>query len=585
MNVMISVKNVVAEQFPAIESGNPFLKNSFLRFLRFIFHESEFQRFEASYPHVKGIDFVEQALEFFEFDYSANEREIRNIPTSGKVVAIANHPIGSLDGLVLLKLLSKVRKDVKVVANELLWAIEPLRPMLLPVNNMGGRNAKENMAAIEQHLTDGGALLIFPAGEVSRLSATGIKDGDWRSGFLKFAQKTQSDILPIHVDGKNSAFFYGLSMLAKPLSTIWLVHEMFKQHDQELKLRIGAPIAPSTYNNLPIDNKRLIKLFKKHVYALNKRRCVPEFSSSLESIAHPESPTLVREELKQSQRLGETTDGKQIYCFQPKNDDASAVMRELARLREFTFRSVGEGTGKMRDFDAYDWFYDHVILWDDNQLEIVGAYRMVAMEKVRNHYTAAGLYTDTLFDLTAMPEALSNKTLELGRSFIQPKYWGKRSLDYLWQGVGAYLATKPQIQYLIGPVTISNELPKQCQASLIRYYQTYFGGKELAFDHNSVNHSPTWPIARNPYQLSNTLGIQFNGNNAVDDFVKLKSFMKEQGYAIPTLFKQYTELCDEQGTQFLSYNIDPDFADCIDGFVFIDIEKMKPAKRSRYLRF
>ena len=570
---MISVESVVAEQFPAIERSNPFLKNSFLRFLRFIFHEREFQRFEASYPHLKGLDFVEQALEFFEFDYSANEREIRNIPTSGKVVAIANHPIGSLDGLVLLKLLSKVRKDVKVVANELLWAIEPLRPMLLPVNNMGGRNAKENMAAIEQHLTDGGALLIFPAGEVSRLSATGIKDGNWRSGFLKFAQKTQSDILPIHVDGKNSAFFYGLSMLAKPLSTIWLVHEMFKQHDQELRLRIGAVIKPSTYNNIPIDNKRLIKLFKKHVYALNKRRSVPEFSSRLESIAHPEMPSAVREELKQSQRLGETTDGKQIYCFQPKHTDSSSVMRELGRLREFTFRAVGEGTGKIRDFDNYDWFYDHVILWDDNQLEIVGAYRMVSMKKVFTHHSDIGLYSQTLFNIAEMPESVRLKTLELGRSFIQPKYWGKRSLDYLWQGVGAYLKNNRDIQYLVGPVTISNELPSDCKASLIRFYKTHFGS------------SSQWVQPKNPYQLIDSVGLHYEGLDVGTDFVALKAFMKSKQQTIPTLFKQYTELCDDNGTQFLGFNIDPDFADCIDGFVFIDINQMKPAKRSRYLKF
>ena len=274
---MISVENVVEENFPAIKSSNPFLKNSFLRFMRFIFHESEFQRFEQNYPHLHGMDFVEQVLEFFEFDYVVKDRELLNVPATGGVVAIANHPIGSLDGLVLLKMLCGIRRDVKVVANELLWAIEPLRPLLLPVNNMGGGTPKENMMAIEMHIKDGGVLLIFPAGEVSRLSATGVKDGRWRSGFLKFARKHQAPILPIHVDGKNSAFFYGLSMLAKPLSTIWLVHEMFKQHEQEVRLRIGKAISFESYSNLPVEDKRLIKMFKKHLYKLPKRRNLPYF--------------------------------------------------------------------------------------------------------------------------------------------------------------------------------------------------------------------------------------------------------------------------------------------------------------------
>ncbi|MDC2889451.1 1-acyl-sn-glycerol-3-phosphate acyltransferase [Psychrosphaera sp. G1-22] len=204
---MISVENVVAENFPAIESGSPFLKNSFLRFLRFIFHESEFQRFEQTYPHLVGVDFVEQALEFFEFGFITKDRELRHIPSTGKVVAIANHPIGSLDGLVLLKMFCNIRRDVKVVANDILWAIKPLRPLLLPVNNMGNKTAKENMKAIENHLVDGGALLIFPAGEVSRMSATGVKDGKWKNGFLRFAKKHKRQFCPFILMAKTLRSF------------------------------------------------------------------------------------------------------------------------------------------------------------------------------------------------------------------------------------------------------------------------------------------------------------------------------------------------------------------------------------------
>lgn len=575
---MISIESVVAEQFPAIESGNPFLKSSFLRFLRFIFHENEFQRFEQAYPHVVGVDFVEQVLEFFEFDYVANERELRHIPSSGKVVAIANHPIGSLDGLVLLKMLSNIRQDVKVVANDLLWAIKPLRPMLLPVNNMGNNTPKANMANIEKHLNDGGALLIFPAGEVSRLCPTGIKDGKWHSGFLRFAKKTKSPILPIHVDGKNSAFFYGLSMLAKPLSTLWLVHEMFKQHDQEVRVRVGQAVDYDLYSAIPVDDKQKRKLFKKHVYAIGKRKHLPEFKPQLDSVAHPEQSRLIRSELRRQPLIGETSDGKQIFSFAHNAD--SSVMRELGRLRELTFRAVGEGSGKPRDVDVYDGFYDHIILWDDDDMEIVGAYRMVPTarvkhqnDKIQNIAHETGLYTESLFDLSNLPSEVIEQGLELGRSFVQPKYWGKRSLDYLWQGIGAYLGQHPQVRYLLGGVTISNDFPSAAKATMVRFYQTYFGG------------DTSWVNANTPYQLTDECGLLFTGDDYHSEFTQLKQYMKQQGCAVPTLYKQYTELCESGGTQFLSFNVDPDFCDCIDGFVLVDIQKMKAAKRERYLRF
>ena len=567
---MISVETVVAEQFPAIQTSNPLLKQSFLRFLRFIFHESEFQRFEQTYPHLMGIDFVEQVLEFFEFDFVAKDREIRHIPTSGRVVAIANHPIGSLDGLVLLKMLSKVRQDVKVVANELLWAIKPLRPMLLPVNNMGNKTPKENMAAIEKHLVDGGALLIFPAGEVSRLSPTGIKDGKWHSGFLRFAKKTQSPILPIHVDGKNSAFFYGLSMLAKPLSTLWLVHEMFKQHDREVRVRVAPVVDFETYTAIPVDDKQKIALFKKHVYAISKRRHLAEFQPQLDSVAHPEEGRLIRSELRRQPLIGTTKDGKHIYSFKHVAD--SAVMRELGRLRELTFRAVGEGSGKVRDVDVYDRFYDHIILWDEEDMEIVGAYRMAPIQRVREHYAEVGLYTETLFNLDNIPNHIVDQGLELGRSFVQPKYWGKRSLDYLWQGIGAYLRQHPNIRYLLGGVTISNELPIEAKASMVRFYQTYFSGE------------PHWVEAKTPFVAKDIHGLQFGGQDYQQEFAVLKQYMKELGCAVPTLYKQYGELCEAGGTQFLSFNVDPDFCDCIDGFVLVDIKKMKTQKYHRYIQ-
>src|SRR5690606_7392126 len=133
--------------------------------LRFLFHEQQFQQFERDYPHLQGFDFIDAALDYFDFSHSVSPRERERIPVSGRLVIMANHPIGSLDGLALLQLVGSIRQDVKAVANNLLMTIRPLHKLLLPVDNMGSRTPKENLRAIYQHLEADGALIIFPAGE------------------------------------------------------------------------------------------------------------------------------------------------------------------------------------------------------------------------------------------------------------------------------------------------------------------------------------------------------------------------------------------------------------------------------------
>ena len=147
--------------------------------LRYICHEREFKQFAQTYPHLEGFDFVEQVLNYFDFTFRLKDNQRERIPPQGRVVIIANHPIGSLDGLALLKMVGEVRKDVKAVANEILYSLEPLRSLLLPVDNMGRRTAKEQLRAIRNHLSSEGAIIIFPAGEVSRVGPKGIRDGHW----------------------------------------------------------------------------------------------------------------------------------------------------------------------------------------------------------------------------------------------------------------------------------------------------------------------------------------------------------------------------------------------------------------------
>ncbi len=566
---MFNIETLTAEHLPGVLHKPPVVRKSLQAILRLLFHEKELNSFQARYPHLKGFDFIDQLLEHFDFSYSLRGDERERIPSEGRVVIIANHPIGTLDAAVLIRLVGEIRRDVKAVSNQVLSSIEALTPLLLSVDNMGGHSSRDQLKAVYKHLENEGAVIIFPAGEVSRMSPTGIRDGRWNSGFLRIASATRSPVLPMYIDGRNSMFFYALSFFSKPLSTLWLVREMFKHARRSVHICIGNPVTFDSYQRASLPLKSRVKLFQRHVYRIGKQK-EPVFATS-RAIAHPEDRQQLRREIHECHQLGETRDGKQIHLFE-FNADCS-IMREIGRLREIAFRAVGEGTGQRRDVDAFDRFCQQIILWDESELEIVGAYRL---RDTRNDtFDAQALYSATLFDFQPEMETILQQGLELGRSFIQPRYWGKRSLDYLWFGIGAFLRDNPDYRYLFGPVSISNSYPAAAKDMLVWFYTTYFGSESQRVK------------ARLSYRLDAeaTLLMQevFCGSDFKRDYITLKSRLGHLGCNVPTLFKQYSELCEAGGVSFLGFNIDPEFANCVDGLVVLDLDELKASKRSRYI--
>jgi len=567
---MISTEQLLLKQFPAFPVDSK--KHKLLAFIfKRLLHEKEFVDFSKHYPALTGFDFIEKALEHFQFKIATTDSEIEHIPVTGRVVIIANHPIGSLDAFALLHIIRKLRPDVKVVANELLMSIQPLHNILLPVNNLSGRSLTRDVKNIHQYLADEGAVIIFPAGEVSRVTAQGIRDSTWEKGFLNFAARAKAPILPIHIKARNSLTFYTTSFFYKPLSSLLLVKEMFKHNQSSIKLSIGKSIPYESHSNDRLSPALNIKRFKQELYRLPKRQ--PSLFKTQSAIAHPVDRVELKKALKHCQQLGKTSDDKHIYLYQ--STQLSIILKELGRLREITFRAVGEGTGNKRDLDEFDHHYMHLILWDADDLEIVGAYRFSPIKRLLNGQDNSNLYTHQLFQYQPDIAPYFEKGIELGRSFVQPRYWGRKSLEYLWQGIGAFLASHPEYQYLLGPVSLSAALPKRAHAFLIYFYQLYFPGQgSLAF-------------ARDRYQIPTALQDElaqfFSADDYGQDFAKLKAVLANMGVSVPTLYKQYTELCETGGVQFIDFNIDAEFNHCIDGLVMVDLHYLKAKKRRRYI--
>jgi putative hemolysin len=564
---MISVERSFFDKFPYLAAGRArTFSQPVVDLLRKIACEDRINRTLEQCNPLSGFDFVERALDSMGRSYRVANTDRDNIPAEGRLIIVANHPLGALDALALLHLIGTVRRDVRILGNDVLMQLQPLASLLLPVNVFGSNGAGiGNMRDVYRALGREQALIFFPAGAVSRISPQGVRDGPWSGGFARLATRTNAPILPVHIAAHNSPTFYGVSMLAKPLSSLLLVREMYAAR-APIGISVGETVPAAELAKVPVE--RLAQSMRHHVYQVARRR--PTVFATSRAIAHPESPLAIRAALKRAESLGKTRDGKSILLFDAQPD--CALLREIGRLRELSFRRVGEGTGARRDLDRFDAHYRHLVLWDEHALAIVGAYRLGEGESILRTHGKAGLYSSTLFDYAPAADEFLAQGVELGRSFVQPAFWGSRSLDYLWQGIGAYLRLRPQLRYLFGPVSLSAALPAQARESITHCHQHYFGDREgLACARNPFLVSPA--VARDtpwPEKLENGLEL-------------LRGQLAKRDCALPALYRQYVDLCEPDGVRFLAFGTDPAFGHCVDGLIRLDLTRLKPNKRARYL--
>ncbi len=577
---MISVEQNFYARFPRLaDARGRQWSGPVVSLLRRIACESRINATLDAVGDVRGFSFVERALAQLRFSYRVAHTDRENIPAEGRLVIVANHPLGALDALALLHLVGSVRRDVKILANQVLMQIGGLHPLLLPMDvfasgqGMGAAlvptstGLREAYRALEREE----ALIVFPAGEVSRIRPNGVRDGAWSEGFLRFARRSGSAVLPVHIQAHNSPMFYGVSMLAKPLATLMLPREMLAAEHGCIRLTVGEPVPSSALQRAAGGDADVAVAMRRHVYRLEHRK--PPVFATTSTVAHPEEPSSVRRALRTSECLGQTTDGKRILLLDAEQDNPA--LREIGRLRELSFRKVGEGTGTRRDLDAYDGHYRHVVLWDDAELQIAGAYRLGEAARILPQRGLTGLYSASLFNFQPASQPFLAQAVELGRSFVQPRYWGSRSLDYLWQGIGAYLSSRPEVRYLFGPVSLSASLPQAARDSIVAFHQLHYGDPEQL------------AVARNPYRPEATCCRQarhgFSGLDCANDLQRLRARLAELGASLPVLYRQYVDLCEAPGVRFLDFGVDPGFGHCVDGLIRLDLAHLKPLKRSRYL--
>lgn len=573
---VIQLEQRLAERYPHwFEGQKAALAQGLVRSIARFGRLDDINAWLAANGHRTGFDFVEGVLDHFGTRYTVDQVERGRIPQTGRVIIVANHPLGALDSLALLHLVGGVRRDVRILANDFLMEFEGLRELLLPLRILGGKPSAESLKAVTAALKAEQAVIVFPAGEVARFGWRGVQDGRWRAGFVKFARESGAPVLPVRIKAKNSALFYGLSSLYKPVGTALLPREIFKARGLRIDLRIGLPrrIDAEAIEGGSLDTAKALASMRQALQAIGTRKeTAPPGPMPL---AHAVDRGGLRAEILAMRELGRTPDGKQIRVGRLRAD--SMLLRELGRLREQSFRAVGEGTGRAIDVDAYDTWYEHIVLWDADALQIAGAYRVCRGADVLATRGLKGLYTASLFEFGSEAQAHAAEGMELGRSFVAPAYWGSRSLEYLWLGIGAYLRAHTDVRYLFGPVSISAELPIAAREQLVAYYGQHYGADGV------LEAAPRAPArARHPFRFLADAPC-YRGLDAEQSFKLLRANLDALGAKVPVLYKQYTELCEPGGARFLAFGVDPDFANCVDGLIEVDLQRIKPKKFQRYI--
>ena len=574
---MLDIEKAYNKNFTKLNQKLPKSINKFfIKMLQKLFHEKTFNDiFEQNHYH-KNIDFADSMIELLGITYTVEPNELSNIPSVGRVLIIANHISGASDAFTLVQLITNARDNqkVKVMVNGMLMGMEQAIDLLIPVDNISGSITKKSFQAINEALQNEEAVIIFPAGIVSRVTFKGIKDSPWKPSFIKIARKNHAPILPIRIEARNSILFYLASLiLPKKFSGLLLPREFaIAGKLPPLKYHIGKVIPPLSFSNKDISINEYVEIFYELLYNLGTKKA--PLLKTQTTIIRATSKILLKDEVDAAEQLGRTSDNKRIILANA--DNAPYLIRELGRAREISFRAIGGGTGKARDNDLYDEYYKHIILWDDAALEIVGAYRVGEVQDIVKNKGMQGLYTYNHCNYDEKFQEYADISVELGRSFIQPRYWGSRALDNLWQGVGAYLANNPNIIYTYGTVTINADTPQKAVAALVYFYSKYFSCKDGIMK------------AHTPYIVPTKLRIEFdtlfNALTYKENFTILKQYLKDLNTTVPTLFKQYTELYEEGAVRFLDFSVNNDLHGVVEGFIMADNSKMKASKRKRYIK-
>ena len=538
---------------------------------------STLNKIYSKHKHLSDLAFFDALLDDLQIHFEIPEDDLNRIPKEGAFITISNHPLGGIDGILLLKLLVKKRPDYRIIANFLLHRIEPMKAYIMPVNPFEDRkDAKSSIKGVKEalmHLKEDKPLGIFPAGEVSTYrDGKLVVDKPWEEGAIKLIKKANVPIIPIYFHAKNSRLFYVLSKLSDTLRTAKLPSELLSQKQRVIKVRVGKPISVKDQNQYStIDD--FYEFIRKKTYMLanpfDKKSKISEAASALKFPREPEKIVPqgdVSKMIKEVEKLRENGDrmmeSRNYEVFFASADKIPNLLHEIGRLREITFRDVGEGTNKSIDLDDFDKHYHHLFLWDATNNKLVGAYRMGLGVDIYKKYGIEGFYVQTLFRFEPEMYNMMSKTIDIGRAFIVKEYQQKpMPLFFLWKGIVHVTLRYPEHKYLTGGVSISNQFSNFSKSLMIEFMKSHYYDPYIAqYIHPKKEYKVKLKDADKEFI--------FDGTKAdLNKFDKVIDELEPGNLRLPVLIKKYMK----QNAKLVAFNVDPKFNNAIDGLIFMRI--------------
>jgi putative hemolysin len=531
-------------------------------------------------------EFAERSLEELDMRINLRTEHLERIPREGPVIIVANHPYGALEGVVLIKLLRSIRTDARVLANYLLERIEPLRSTMIFVDPFGRENSvAANIRAMKEcvrHLKDGGALGVFPAGEVSHLNLRrrAICDPTWQDTVARLIRISRAPVLPLYFEGRNNLLFQLAGLVHPRLRTLLLPYALMSNRHRTIGVRVGSLI-PFARLDAFEDDDDLLSYLRMRTYMLGTDERLSGKSRLIRSgrrqrRENPIIPSIGKsllardvERLPRNQLLLESAEYEVWYGHAAQVPN---ILREIGRLRETTFRRAGEGTGRPLDLDRFDPYYLHLFVWNRDLMELVGAYRLGRTDEILPRFGQRGMYTSTLFKLGGAFFRRIDPALELGRSFVRDEYQRQHSpLALLWKGIGSFIVAHPQYKILFGPVSINSEYQSISQQMMIAFLRAHSDEPELGRLIKPRN-PPRWGVNDDVCR----------GTRLVADIKEVSSLVSEIEWdhkGVPILLRRYLQL----NAKFLSWNVDPGFSNVLDCLMMADLTQTDPRILERHM--
>ena len=529
----------------------------------------------------------DSTLKAREATYEADLPPDFEIPKTGPLIIVANHPFGILDPCVLAHFVATHRPDLRVMANSILEEIPEMRPWIIAVDPFGGEGStRRNLGPMKEalkHLRAGGALAVFPSGEVAHWRpGRGVEESPWSTHIGSLVRRTGATVLPVYFPGRNSALFHAAGLVHPRLRTGMLLREFRRGKESTVEIRAGHPIPFSRLKKFE-DDASLTKYLRMHTLVLDRRpknttapaptgedkHRAPVSAGPVSGEQHfPAEVDRLRD--KGARLVGQGA----LSVYIAHSHEIPHLLQEIGRQREIAFREVGEGSGQEIDLDRYDTYYQHVFLWDEEKEALAGAYRLGRADFILREYGPKGLYTSTLFKFEKPFLAHLETAVEMGRSFIARPYQRNfTALPLLWKGVLAWISQNPGYTKLFGPVSISKDYDPNSRRMLVEFLK----------DNNLHPDLASFVKPRHPfrYRRGRKLMREFISTdlNDVSDCSALISSIETDGKGIPVLLKHYLRF---NGT-LLSFNVDKAFSSVIDGLILVDLTETEPRLLAKYM--